>query len=215
MPTGSYVANPTSPIPSHKSINLPNVTTAWRWDISYVVQCVKPHCLLYLSDNYIILFTYKAQCNHVHIILINGNTMFEQYNRACMIPVFIGGSSGTTLGFTVDKSRDYYHNANQISWGRISISYEPWSPPLSRHIPCLFQTFPPSASLNFVNMFCCFFSLRHRFIFFKSLSHWVLVLDETRTHNLLIFAQTPEPSCLGVRQEDSCLPKLWSRRSSG
>ena len=29
-----------------------------------------------------------------------------------------------------------------------------------------------------------------------------------RSHNLLTFGQTPKPSCLGVQQEDSCLPQL-------
>ena len=34
------------------------------------------------------------------------------------------------------------------------------------------------------------------------------VLSGIRTHNLLIFGQTPRSSCLGGRQEDSCLPKV-------
>ena len=32
--------------------------------------------------------------------------------------------------------------------------------------------------------------------------------DPGWNYNLLIFGQAPKPSCLGVRQEDSCLPKL-------
>ena len=37
-------------------------------------------------------------------------------------------------------------------------------------------------------------------IFFKSLSHRVLILGGTQTYNFLIFGQAPKPSCLGVRQ---------------
>ena len=35
-----------------------------------------------------------------------------------------------------------------------------------------------------------------------------LVLGGTQTHKYLICVQTPKPSCLGTRQEDSCLPKV-------
>ena len=44
--------------------------------------------------------------------------------------------------------------------------------------------------------------------FFKSETLLSFVRVEIRTHNLLIFGQTPKPSCLGAQQEDSCLPKL-------
>ena len=43
-------------------------------------------------------------------------------------------------------------------------------------------------------------------IFFKSLSNSFLILGGIRTHNFVIFGQTPQPSCLGSRQEDSCFP---------
>ena len=36
-----------------------------------------------------------------------------------------------------------------------------------------------------------------------------LVLSGIPTHNLLIFGQTTEPSFLGERKEDTCLPKLF------
>ena len=45
-------------------------------------------------------------------------------------------------------------------------------------------------------------------ILFVSLSHRVLVLGGTRTHNLLIFRQTPKPSRLGAQQEDGFLPRV-------
>ena len=35
-----------------------------------------------------------------------------------------------------------------------------------------------------------------------------LVLDGTRTHNSLIFGQTPKTRCLGARQEDICAPMI-------
>ena len=41
----------------------------------------------------------------------------------------------------------------------------------------------------------------------KSKTSLSLVMGGIRTHNLLIFGQTPKPSCQGSRQEDSCLPK--------
>ena len=44
-------------------------------------------------------------------------------------------------------------------------------------------------------------------VFLSNLRQHCFVLGGIRTHNLLILGQTSKPSCLGARQEDSCLPK--------
>ena len=44
--------------------------------------------------------------------------------------------------------------------------------------------------------------------FVKSETPLSLVLGGIQTHTLLILGLTTKPSCLGVRQEDSGLPKL-------
>ena len=46
------------------------------------------------------------------------------------------------------------------------------------------------------------------FIYFQIWDTLSLVLGWIQTRNLLIFGQTPKPSCLGVPQEDSWSPKL-------
>ena len=45
-----------------------------------------------------------------------------------------------------------------------------------------------------------------------SLSHRVMVRNGTRTHNLLIFGQTPKTSCLRAGQEDNFLPKVLTKQ---
>ena len=52
------------------------------------------------------------------------------------------------------------------------------------------------------------YALMSHHIFVTSLSHYVLVLGGIRTQNILMFGQTPQPSCLGAWQEDSCLSKV-------
>ena len=44
--------------------------------------------------------------------------------------------------------------------------------------------------------------------FFKSETPLSLDLGGIQTDSLLIFGQTPKPSCIEVQSEDSCLPKV-------